>query len=254
MAQNYYRDLSTDDRYFQNRIDVPYRSTVALESFLASNGYFSGLSPGTLVLDVACGAGSETAWLALQYPLLRFLGVDLQPHFIQAASSRHGDVTNLGFVVGDIYDLSHLDEWESVKCIWLSQTLSWLPWWSEELSSLIGPQVERIAISTLAWQGRVESQVIHHLGKRGETGTQEVYYNVYSIPFMCEQMREAGFPVQAIQDFSIDIDLEPPPEPGLGNYTVRTQNGERLTFSMWQNLPWHFFMFAREELSSQPSP
>ena len=250
MNESYYRQTSIDHQYFADRLNDPYRSTLALEQFSSRLGFFSTLEVGSLVVDVACGTGSETAWLATRYPTLNFLGVDLQPHFIEAAQSRYRRIQNVQFVVGDLYHLDEITQWSTAHGVWMSQTLSWMEWWSKELSCLLGPQVDRIALSTLAWDGPTEAQVIHYLGRRGDDETQIGYSNVYSISAMCEQMRKSGFDNQAVEKFIIDIDLEPPEHGGHGSYTVRLESGERMTFSTWQYMPWHFFLFSKSKLTA----
>jgi len=237
--------MSADDPYYVDRLENPYRSTVARQKFLARSTFFSSLNPGELIVDIACGTGSETAYLASAHPTLEFLGVDLESKFIKAANYRYQDVRNVHFEVADLYQLDQLPAWGEAKAVLLSQTLSWLKWWRDELSCIIGPNVDRVGLSTLAWDGPAESEVIHYFGNRGDQGVEQCNYNVYSIPALCEQMRLQGFPEQSVEKFAIDIDLEAPNHGGLGSYTVRAESGERLTFSMWQYLPWHFFHFAR---------
>lgn len=245
VESNFYAKRSADDEYFADRRFRPYRSTIALEGFVRDHGFFNSLAEGSLVADVACGTGSETAYLASQYPSLNFIGIDIEEHFIEAARSRHADLRNLSFAQGDIYALDHNPWWRQVQAVWCSQTLSWLPWWRIELRSLIGANVDRIAVSTLAWDGPVESEVVHFLGPRGDPATERVYYNVYSIPEIVKFMLGLGFGRYAIYKYEIDVDLPPPISPGLGSYTIRTADGQRLTFSTWQFLPWHFMLFNR---------
>lgn len=249
-SENYYSSRSAQDHYFADRRRSPYRSTLALEAFVAKHLFFNTLPEGALVADIACGTGSETAHLAAQYPQLNFIGVDLEQRFIDAAKARHGDLDNLHFIPGDIYALHQVEGWVDVQAVWLSQTLSWLPWWRVELLSLVGPSVDRIALSTLAWNSPNESEVIHYLGRREAPDTERVRYNVYSIPAMCDLMSSVGFPHVAVEKFEIDVDLEPPTHGGLGSYTVTTMAGDRLTFSTWQYLPWHFFVFSRQARSA----
>ncbi|MDA9802786.1 class I SAM-dependent methyltransferase [bacterium] len=247
---NYYSARSAQDPYFADRRSNPYRSTLAFEAFLAKQRFFDTLPKGALVADIACGTGSETAYLAARHPHLNFIGVDLQQHFIDAATARHADIGNLQFTCGDIYSLHRVAQWGDVHAVWLSQTLSWLPWWRAELLSLVGPQVDRIALSTLAWDGMIESKVIHYLGRREDPDTESVFYNVYSIPAMRDQMVNIGFAWSAVEKFEIDIDLKPPRTGDLGSYTISTTMGERLTFSTWQYLPWHFLMFSKRDLTT----
>jgi hypothetical protein len=197
---------------------------------------------------MACGTGSETAWLASRYPELCFVGLDLEPKFIKAANSRYDYIKNVEFFEGDLHHPEKYASWSSVQAVWLSQTLSWLPWWTEALNAILTPNVNRIGISTLAWRGEWESEVIHYLNGRGNPDSHQVNYNVYSIPKISRFMSNLGFVHNSVQAFEIDIDLMPPPSLQLGSYTRTQIDGTRLTFSLWQNLPWYFFHYARENL------
>lgn len=249
MEDNYYSALSADDNYFADHRSDPYRSTLGLEKFLVKHKFFDNLRPGALVADIACGTGSVTAYLAARFPNLNFIGIELEQHFIDAAVSRYSDLHNLRFTQGDIYALHRTPRWPDVQALLLSQTLSWLPWWRTELSSLVFPNVDRIALSTLAWDGPNESEVIHYLGRREDPETERVFYNVYSVPALGEFMKNVGFAHQAIEKFELDIDLAAPAHKGLGSYTVTTAAGERMTFSSWQYLPWHLLYFSRQSLT-----
>lgn len=245
---DYYASRSATDDYFADRRSTPYRSTLALSAWLGDRGFFNTLPMGALVADIACGTGSETAHLAACFPELNFIGVDLELSFVDAARARHSDLPNLSFVQGDIYQLDDVAIWPEVRAVWLSQTLSWLPWWRTELQAIVGPDVDRIGLSTLAWDGPGESEVVHYLPRRDDPRSERVFYNVNSIPLMIDLMSSIGFGHQDVEKFEIDIDLQPPKQKGLGSYTLKTQQGERLTFSMWQMLPWHFFLFSRQGL------
>ena len=222
---------------------------MALARLLGEREFFSSLPAGALVADIACGTGSETSYLAARFPELNFIGVDLQQKFVEAARDRHSDLGNLSFIQGDIYRLDEVALWPDVQAVWFSQTLSWLPWWRAEMEALVGPNVDRIGLSTLAWDGPGESEVVHYFPQRGDSASERYHYNVYSIPAMRELMSSIGFGHQHVEKFVIDIDLQPPTHKGLGSYTVKTAHGERLTFSIWQVLPWHFFLFSRQHLA-----
>lgn len=244
---DYYGSRSVDDSYFQDRLHSPYRSTLALDSFLGRHNFFESLPTGSLVADVACGTGSETAWLATKYQDLKFVGLDKEPNFIAAANSRYTSIGNVEFFECDLYHPEAYTQWKSVQAIWLSQTLSWLPWWTDALDALVTDNVTRIGISTLAWGGEWESEVIHHTRGRENPFSNKVNFNVYSIPKMDSFMLDRKFVYNSVEAFEIDIDLSPPADLALGSYTRLQIDGSRLTFSMWQSLPWHFFHYAREE-------
>lgn len=245
-AGNFYRNSSVNDLYFQDRLEEPYRSTVAMEAAASSQGFFD-LPDGALVVDMACGTGSETAWLAQKYPHLNFLGIDLEMHFIEAADARYPATENLSFRQGDLFDGKNQEQDGGFHAVWLSQTLSWLPSWEPALLSLVQTSATRFAISTLAWDSPHESQVVHFLAEPDSGSTSRVNYNVYSIPAISDFMERRGFSKKLVLPFEIDIDLEKPAvSSNFGSYTVKSDDGRRMIFSSWQYLPWHFLIFVKE--------
>ncbi len=127
----HYAERDAHDSYFADRSETPYRSTVHLHDFLSAKGFFDQGANGSTVLDLGCGTGSETAWLARQHPGFRFIGVDLEQRFVDEAHTRHSELSNVAFAVGDASDAESMSHLGPVTSIWLSQVLSWLPWWED---------------------------------------------------------------------------------------------------------------------------
>ncbi len=251
MATNFWSSYEEDHPYFQDRSRNPYRSTVALETFLSDVRFFNDIAiEKTVVADLACGTGSDTAYLARRYPGCKFLGVDVERHLIDAAKSRYREFENLRFEQGDLFDLNAVPGWDEVRAIWMAQTLHVLPWYSDALRRIVTPSITKLGFSTLAWDGPNESEVTHYIGGRKESGNDCVRYNVYSLEKLIQLMAELGLGHYATQKFEIDIDLAPPEHRGIGSYTVRTENQDRMLFSTWQHLPWYFLVFSREPLAS----
>lgn len=248
MSRNsiHYSQRDTDDSYFADRSETPYRSTVHLHDFLSARGFFRPGTQGSSVLDLGCGTGSETAWLARQHPESRFIGVDLEERFVEAARERHAALHNVTFAVGDLYDPESISGLGSFSSIWLSQVLSFLPWWEQPLAAVSSLGARHIGMSILGWDGPFHSQVNHLLGPPSTIDTENhMNYNVYSIPLLADFMGEKGYDTVDIKAFEIDVDLPRPQRAGLGSYTRDTTDGERLTFSAWQYLPWHFLYFSK---------
>jgi ubiquinone/menaquinone biosynthesis C-methylase UbiE len=63
------------------------------------------IEPGQLILDVACGTGSDLLQLAAQYPGTRFIGVDKSENFLAVAKERARSTPNVQFVFGDAQQL-----------------------------------------------------------------------------------------------------------------------------------------------------
>lgn len=69
-------------------------------------GFAARLPTGSAVLDLACGPGNVSAFLARARPDLSILGLDLAPNMIAQARNR---VPGVDFRVGDCRDLAGVD-------------------------------------------------------------------------------------------------------------------------------------------------
>lgn len=62
------------------------------------------------VLEIGCGKGFNSQFLAEQYPNVKFTGVDLTPLHIKIASQKASKIHNLSFQIGDFNQLNFPDE------------------------------------------------------------------------------------------------------------------------------------------------
>ncbi|MBN2190505.1 MAG: class I SAM-dependent methyltransferase [Candidatus Aureabacteria bacterium] len=62
------------------------------------------LKPGSRVLEIGCGVGSNVKWLAEHFSGVTFLGSDISEIGISYALQKVGSLVNLGFTVDDIQD------------------------------------------------------------------------------------------------------------------------------------------------------
>ena len=63
------------------------------------------IEPRQVVLDVACGTGSDLLQLAARYPDTQFIGVDKSESFLAVAKERAGSAPNIEFLPGDAEQL-----------------------------------------------------------------------------------------------------------------------------------------------------
>lgn len=59
---------------------------------------------GAEILDLPCGAGATTFWLAEYFPHCPVTGVDIDPQKVARAKSSFGHLSNLRFATADIFD------------------------------------------------------------------------------------------------------------------------------------------------------
>ena len=76
--------------------DLPFFKAYKAHSWEQLN-----IEPRQVVLDVACGTGSDLIQLAARYPATRFIGVDKSENFLAVAKERAGSTPNVEFLPGD---------------------------------------------------------------------------------------------------------------------------------------------------------
>lgn len=55
------------------------------------------------ILDVGCGGGTFTARIARHFPKVKVVGIDIDPQAIQYAQKHFGNISNLQFKTGDLF-------------------------------------------------------------------------------------------------------------------------------------------------------
>jgi trans-aconitate 2-methyltransferase len=75
------------------------------------------------VLDIGCGDGQITAWIAETYPRLQVMGLDRSSSMIAFAQVQHRTVGNLGFIRADIQGFEAEAPFDLIVSFW---ALSWL--------------------------------------------------------------------------------------------------------------------------------
>ncbi len=244
---NFYSNDPTDTGYFGTRDtkETRYRSGVAFEAFLSENHFFDvAQTHGGRVLDIGCGTGSETSLLAKTYPSTKFLGIDINDNFIDAARDRYPDIHNLSFQTANWLDLRSYHWFAKYSSAISVQCLSFMEWYHKPLEAVCCQNIQQLAFSTLAWDGPFDSRCEHYI-KDENNFSKTAFYNVYSIDNLNTYLESLGYACIDTRPFVIDIDLPKPREPQLQSYTIKLDSGERILISGWQTLPYQFFLYRR---------
>lgn len=69
--------------YHLSQYEKPKRSTVAFSNFVDAQ-----LTKSSEVIDLGCGAGASTAYLAGQHPKARFVGIDYSAQLVELANNQ----------------------------------------------------------------------------------------------------------------------------------------------------------------------
>lgn len=209
----------------------PYRSTVHFVDFIADR-----LEVSESVIDLCCGAGGPTWYLADRFPATKFLGLDESEELIGRARRAR----NLDFAI------DHADNLQvrfGVDGVVLLQALHTMPdpqLVLHQVATRIRPQW--IAFSTLIYEGNINCKIIVGEPER----PRKSYYNVYGLPMLTGVMSQEGYAPLRYRPFYIDVDLPKPDNPDLmGTYTLALESGGRLQCSGPLLMPWGFAVFER---------
>jgi SAM-dependent methyltransferase len=224
-------------RYHRSQWNTPYRSTVAFTKLVEP-----WLKDSRSVVDLGCGAGGPTSYMATEFPGTHFFGLDFVPEGIALAKQLANErkLSNCSFEVGDIYKLMPRKDLSGVTCI---QTLTWLP----DLEKAIDEIFAKLNPPWFAFSGQFYQGDISCKIEVNEASRQRISnYNVYSLPQTEEVLLRKGHKLTRFEPFDIDIDLPRPENPSvMRTYTQRLENGRRLQISGPLMLHWSFLVFER---------
>jgi SAM-dependent methyltransferase len=230
-------------RYHVAQWAEPKRSTQCFAEFIRPR-----LFDAKTVIDLGCGAGAATSYIASRNEQVSFVGIDYSAQMIAIAqkASQQAAHRNVSFETGDWFDLRERADVDGVMSL---QTLSWLPEFERPLKVIFDRLRPRwLAVSSLFYDGDISCtiEVNEHVRER------KTFYNVYSLPALDRFARRSGYHVAVAEPFRIDVDIPQPPDRDLmGTYTVRLPsadpaNATRLQISGPLLMNWQFVVLERD--------
>jgi hypothetical protein len=232
--------------YHRRQYKEPNRSTVLFCDWLERIGL---LQPDTAqsIMDVGAGLGANVNYMAHRYPQSSFLGIELNPQLVIAATKALSAAGNGAAEQGDLYHLNskHVGAFDGVMSYML---LSWLPNFTEPLGCMAALRPRWIAMTSLFYDGPVNTiiRTQDYTLPIGDSPFRESYYNIYSIPLVRQHLAGLGYGGFACIPFEIDIDLERPDDGGMRSFTQRLEDGRRLQFGGPVHLSWYFVAATRD--------
>ena len=224
-------------QYHVSQWNDPKRSTVFFEEFTRPL-----MKDARRVIDLGCGAGAATSYLASKNNNTHFIGIDCSNELIQIATklSKESVCTNISFQVDDWFNLQELKDVDGVISL---QSLSWLPEFENPLRIIFKRiQPKWIALSSLFYDGDISCKIEVEERSRNK----KCFYNVYSLPVINRFSESYGYRIKIARPFRIDIDIpEPSDKDVMGTYTVLTTGAdnrkvERLQISGPLLMNWQF--------------
>lgn len=228
--------------YHERQIQKPYRSTILFEEFLKENTCLDNRK----IIDIACGAGGTTRYLADNHKSSKFVGMDFNEEFGVYFSRAGGGKHNTAFEVGNLYEMNPKwrNNFDGALCL---QTLSWLPEYKDALRNICDLNTNWIALSLLGYEGKINFNISveNYESLTPEGDFTHSWYNIYSLPLMKEFLNEQGFSKFIYKEFEIDIDLPKRESMDMGTYTIMTAEKKRLQVSGALMMPWYFIYAER---------
>lgn len=243
-SQNLSNDLwSSRDviAYHTNQWDHPKQQTIEFTNFISKE-----LRSNSTILDLGCGGGASTHFIAKKFPEVSFLGIDQDENLINLANkkiSNFNSENNVKFKVGNFYALDQTLKINGVICL---QTLSWLSGYETFMKYIytkLSP--DWFAVTSLFHPGDItaETKITEH--KIGRT----VNYNTYSLPQVEKFSLEFGYQLSDLQKFDINFDIDQPKSfDRMGTYTKLVKEGElekRIQVSGPLLMNWYFLLFKK---------
>lgn len=231
--------------YHLSQWRTPKRSTECFEQFASDR-----LATSKRIVDLGCGAGAATAFIARRHATVDFIGIDYSSELVAAANelSRRERVDNVRFQQADWF---HLDRQEGVDAVISLQTLSWLPQFEvpmQRIYECLNPKW--IALSSLFYDGDITCRIEIEEHRR----QRKTFYNTYSLPAFGRHAAEYGYSVATAQKFVIDFDLPVPEDNNaMSTYTVRTDAArppavpDRLQVSGPLLMNWYFVVIEKTQ-------
>jgi len=174
------------------------------------------IQPGSTVVDLGCGAGAATSYIAKNNPEPKFVGIDFSEDLTSIANKLacENKVNNVRFDTGNWFNLSKKTSVDGVISL---QTLSWLPEFEAPLIQVFEKFNPRwMALTSLFYEGDISCtiEVNEHIRNR------KSFYNVYSIPALSRLAASYNHKVNSANRYVIAIDIEKPSDTNfMGTYT-----------------------------------
>ena len=199
--------------YHQIQWHTPKESTKNISKVLSP-----WLGKSENVIDIGCGAGAVTAYLASQFPGTMFYGIDKHKSLINIAEqkSKQAKIANIQFMPGNIYKLPKKRQVDGVI---LTQTILLFKDYPKPMRNIFTKMRPKwVAITGLFYEGEISLYVKAVEYKKNRT----VNLNTYSINRFSDFCLENGYKTVLNEPFEMPIDIEKPSDPNyLGTYTQR---------------------------------
>ncbi|OGZ22928.1 MAG: hypothetical protein A3A08_02670 [Candidatus Nealsonbacteria bacterium RIFCSPLOWO2_01_FULL_41_9] len=230
--------------YYKRQLKKPYRSTVAFCSWLESFGLLNK-NRQDVIADIGAGMGGNIHYMAKKYPKAAFIGIDIDPILVKIGNEylKKAGIINAKLIKGDLYNLDkgYVGKYSGLVSY---QTLSWLPDYELPIKKMARLKPDWLAITSLFYDGEVNCKITvqDYTAHLGGKLYKESFYNIYCLRLVRELFLKCGYSKFDYIPFKIDIDLPKQKNKGMGTYTKKLANGDRIQFSGPILMNWYFIL------------
>jgi SAM-dependent methyltransferase len=227
--------------YHTDQWRKPKQQTIEFSDFIS--GF---VKRNSNIIDLGCGAGAPTYFIARNYTEANFLGIDKDPSLIRIANDKIDntiDGMNIKYKVGDIENSYGYSDINGVISL---QTLSWLEGYEKMVENVyLNLSPDWFAVTSLFYPGSISAKtnIIEHKDARN------IHYNTYSIPEIERFSQNFGYILSDLKNFEINFDINPPKNlDRMGTFTNLVKDGEstkRLQISGPLLMNWYFLLFRK---------
>ena len=218
-----------DVDYHRRQFATTYRSTFYLGNFIRS---LIGSTQGD-ALDVACGAGANIFHFAEMIPGFHWSGVDIAGDVLFPIGTPffRSKGLNVDLKAGDFYRLKNYFGGRQFDLTLAIQTFLTIESYDALLDQLLSVSRGWLFVSSMFTDFDVDVNIEVTDYTWPEDCPNPGNYNVYSLSRFRSICEARGCKQFTSSDFVIDVDLPPPENRGLGTYTRRLDDGQRLQFT-----------------------
>ena len=217
--------------YSKTQHSKTYKSTIDLVKFVSK---YVDLEKKTII-DLACGGGANTIYLAERYKSSSIIGIDINKSLLKIANSQKKELKNIKFVKGNWFDVNDKKNIDGVIAF---QALSFVKGsLKDKISVFNKKKFNFLAFSTLLTPFDVNFNINVDDFSKGEF--EKGTYDIYSFSSIKKLLRIRGYKKIYFKQFFINQKLEKPKHKGMGSYTIEIKK-KKILFSGGIHLPYYF--------------
>ncbi len=230
-------------KYHKKQHKKIYRSTELFIKFIEK---YEKLNNKT-ILDLGCGAGANTIYLAKKYKNSNFIGIDRNLNAIKYAQNmvKKYKIKNCKFISGNILNLKKKPRIGKIDIAISFHFLSFVSeWYDITLGKICSLKPNSTAHSSLFFEGLAEAKI--DVNDFSKSELKKSPYNIFSLTKIKNFLIKKKYKFFRSKQMVIDKKIIKPRHKGMGSYTLKLRNGKLELRSGPLRLPHGFFYASKK--------